>query len=484
VRVIGRYALYDEIASGGMATVHLGRLMGPVGFARTVAIKRLHPQFAKDQSFASMFVDEARLVARIRHPNVVQTLDVVASEQELFLVMDYVHGASLASLLRACVAQGQTVPPQIAASIVAGVLHGLHAAHVATNERDEPLGIVHRDVSPHNVLVGVDGIARVLDFGVAKAAGRIQTTAEGQLKGKIPYMAPEQITVAAEVASDVYAASVVLWEALATRRLFSGENEVLVISKVLAGAKEPPSKHAGKLPAGLDAITMRGLAVDPARRFVNAREMARALENCVQFATASDIGEWVERLVGSELATRTMRIKQMESRSFTVGERAPVPEGASPTTVSEGAPARMLAGTDLGEATQLSSGSVSASRTRPPARRLSVGVAAGIAGAAVTGALAMLVFLGRGPRQPATGGADPAGPLVAPSVTDSSVGEDPQPPGSSETYEKPADTPDASVAPSGVLPKSFHGGKVRRNCNPPYVDDPQTGKRKWKPACL
>src|SRR5437870_1182907 len=157
IRIVGRYAIYNEIAAGGMATIHLGRLLGPVGFSRTVAIKRLHPQFAKDPEFVSMFLDEARLAARIRHPNVVPTLDVVATQGELFLVMEYVQGESLSRLGRVMRERKERILPRICASIMSGVLHGLHAAHEAHDERGEPLGIVHRDVSPHNVLVGGDG---------------------------------------------------------------------------------------------------------------------------------------------------------------------------------------------------------------------------------------------------------------------------------------------------------------------------------------
>ena len=196
MRIVGRYALYAEIAAGGMATVHFGRLLGPVGFSRTVAIKRLHPQFAKDPEFVSMFLDEARLAARIRHPNVVPTLDVVATDGELFLVMDYVPGESIARLSRVLRERQETLPIRILSATIAGVLHGLHATHEAKDERGHPLGIVHRDVSPQNVLVGTDGVPRVLDFGVAKAAGRVQTTREGQIKGKLSYMPPEQLGAA------------------------------------------------------------------------------------------------------------------------------------------------------------------------------------------------------------------------------------------------------------------------------------------------
>src|SRR5262249_38982137 len=156
----GRYALAGEIASGGMATVHLARQLGAAGFARTVAIKRAHEKFSRDPEFVSMFLDEARLVARIRHPNVVQTLDVVAERDELFLVMEYVHGESLLRLLQLTQRRGAIMPVPIAIGIACGVLAGLHEAHEARSEAGEPLGIVHRDVSPHNVLVGTDGIAR------------------------------------------------------------------------------------------------------------------------------------------------------------------------------------------------------------------------------------------------------------------------------------------------------------------------------------
>src|SRR5690349_8197951 len=169
LRVVGRYALYGKLATGGMATVHFGRLLGPVGFSRTVAIKRLHPEFAKDPEFVAMFLDEARLAARIQHPNVVATLAVVAMAEELFLVMDYVRGESFSRVLRTARRKGLELPEGFIGSVVAGMLHGLHAAHEATDERGEPLQVVHRDVSPQNVLVGVDGVPRVLDFGVAKA---------------------------------------------------------------------------------------------------------------------------------------------------------------------------------------------------------------------------------------------------------------------------------------------------------------------------
>ncbi len=176
-RVFDRYRIGEAIASGGMATVHLGRLVGPAGFSRTVAIKRLHAYLAAESpEFVERFVDEARIASRVRHANVVPTLDVIAKDEELLLVLDYVHGESLARVRKMALELGERIPPRIASAIVVGVLRGLHAAHEATSTRGTPLDIVHRDVSPQNVLVGVDGVARVLDFGIAKAAGRVHET--------------------------------------------------------------------------------------------------------------------------------------------------------------------------------------------------------------------------------------------------------------------------------------------------------------------
>jgi ABC-type multidrug transport system ATPase subunit len=168
----GRYLVHEEIASGGMASVHLGAARGPFGFATTVAIKRLHAALAKDPDFVAMFLDEARLASRVRHGSVVSVLDVIAEDGELGLVMEYVAGESLARLCRAADEQRAPVPVPVAVAIAASILHGLHAAHQARDEQGAPLGLVHRDVSPQNVLVGADGIARLIDFGIAKAAGR------------------------------------------------------------------------------------------------------------------------------------------------------------------------------------------------------------------------------------------------------------------------------------------------------------------------
>jgi serine/threonine-protein kinase len=307
-----------------MATVYLGRLLGPVGFARTVAIKRLHPKYASEPKFVSMFLDEARLAARIRHPNVVPTLDVVTTEGELFLVMEYVHGESLAKLIQIAAKQEIAIPVPIVVAVMSGVLQGLHAAHEAKSERGAALQIIHRDVSPQNMLVGRDGTARLLDFGVARAQERLHKTQEGLVKGKIGYMAPEQLR-GEELgpATDVYAAGVVMWEALTGRPLFSGKGPGGQVVEVLEGTIESPSaalRAAGQEAranevAPLDALLLRALDRDKSARCQSARELSRAIEALVVPATAANVSDWVDAVAGEALRDRASIVAEIESKT-------------------------------------------------------------------------------------------------------------------------------------------------------------------------
>jgi serine/threonine-protein kinase len=415
--IVGRYAMYGEIAAGGMATVHYGRLLGPVGFSRTVAVKRLHPHFAKDPEFVAMFLDEARLAARIRHPNVVQTLDVVARDGELFLVMDYVQGESLSRLVRAAREQARPIPLAIVSALLCAALHGLHAAHEATNENGEPLGIVHRDVSPQNVLVGADGVPRVLDFGVAKAAGRIHTTREGQLKGKLAYMAIEQLRAGpVDRRTDVYAAGVVLWETLTLQRLFAGDSEAIVVTSVMERVVVPPSTLRPDLPPGLDEIVLRALDRDPSKRFQSAQQMAVALESCIAPASGLRIAQWIAELAGDVLALRAKSVAKIEHDSGNA-QRSPQssnPPAASASEAPVAAPGVVpvhVPGEDV-TVSQLSSVSLSTgaieARVLPNRRRaMLLGVAGAVAAIA---AIAGVVATRRAP--PAS--ASTAAPVQAP----------------------------------------------------------------------
>jgi serine/threonine-protein kinase len=255
---------------------------------------------------------------------VVPTLDVVSTDSELFIVMEYVEGESLSILRKAARQKDGLIPPAVGAAIMSGVLHGLHAAHTAENEKGEPLDIVHRDVSPQNILVGTDGIARVLDFGVAKALQSRQETRTGQVKGKSSYMAPEQVraeTLTQRV--DIFAASVVFWELLTARRLFGGTTDEERVYKVLQGEIPLPSSFCADLSSEVDAVVMKGLARDPAARFETALQMAEAIEGSMSLASQRVVGEWVARIGAQSLSGRIQALRQAETTRLTSLPPAP-----------------------------------------------------------------------------------------------------------------------------------------------------------------
>lgn len=300
----GSYTILGGIATGGMGRVFLARMTGTAGFSRLVAIKRLHPELAAERELVEMLVDEARVTSQIRHSNVVDTLDLVASDGALSLVLEYVEGESLSFLVRRAQTLGEATPRPIAIAILYGVLRGLDAAHEARNEDGEPLGIVHRDVSPQNILVGVDGIPRIIDFGVAKALGRSSFTKPGEVKGKFSYMAPEQLLgrpVTRQV--DVYAAGVMLWELLVGRQLFTAEDARVVAAAAIRGDIPRPSEANPSVPTEFDAMIVRATAQDLGERYLTAREFLIDLERHER-ASDDDVGAWVRRLAAERLAER------------------------------------------------------------------------------------------------------------------------------------------------------------------------------------
>jgi len=459
---VGRYALYGQIAAGGMGRIYLGRLLGPSGFARALAIKRLHPPYAKDPEFVSMLLDEARLAARIRHPNVVQTLDVLEQDGELFVMLEYVHGESLSRLERAAESAQEPIPIPVIAAIGAGFLHGLHAAHEATDDRGRPLGLVHRDISPQNVLVGRDGFARVLDFGVAKAAGRMRATREGEIKGKLAYMAPEHLHGTVTRRSDIYAAGVVLWELIASRRLFDDAPDLAELFAGVSPAPERPGLERADVPAELESVVMRALRHDPEERFESAREMALAIERAAEVALPSMVGTWVERMVPDRLREQSDLMAEMEAQSLVT-----VVPPASPvsTEVSTEGPARAIPDRHRGSRATLA-------RAAP--------VIAGMLIAAVAFAVAVRAL--RGEPQPKTPSAAVDVPTLsvavpalapAPSATASAI---PSPPLTSRH-------PPASVARPVPPPKARASATVRADCDPPY-DLNASGQKEYKLHCL
>ncbi|MEO8841474.1 MAG: serine/threonine-protein kinase [Kofleriaceae bacterium] len=325
--VIGRYLLHRQIARGGMATIHIARLVGDEGFTRIVAAKRLHPEFAEDADFVAMFLDEARIASKVHHRNVVPVLDVVTTGDEVVLVQEYVHGVPLHWLLRTAHEAKTHVPINIAVSVACQVLAGLQAAHETTDEMGEALGVVHRDVSPQNVMVATDGTARLLDFGIAKATMAAHITREGMFKGKLAYSAPEQIRGAATQQSDIYSLSVVLWELLVGHRLHNNaqsEGELIsevmtgrlpTILEVLAPEKEWLGANRWRHLETLDTILQKGLNIDMAKRWKTAAEMEAALATAVSPATTTGVAGWLKTL-GREFLSGRDRVIALEEASW------------------------------------------------------------------------------------------------------------------------------------------------------------------------
>ncbi|MBN2357916.1 MAG: serine/threonine protein kinase [Deltaproteobacteria bacterium] len=324
--VLGRYQLLTELASGGMATLYLARASGPAGFEKLVAIKRIHPHLSHERVFLEMFLDEARIAARIHHPNVVQIYDLGESDQSFYIAMEYIEGESLARLAGTVWQQQQAsgqkigLPLAEAGFMVAEAAAGLHAAHELRGPDNESLNLVHRDISPHNILVTYDGFVKLVDFGVAKARGRLTSTTDRSLKGKIAYMSPEQI-LGKEVdrRSDLFSLGIVLYEMTTARRLFKQPNEAATINQILQGKIPLPHTLYAGFPPALEQIVMRALQLDPAKRFQSADEMRRAIQQLLPALgapiSASEISALMQR-------TFTDRI-ELKVKLRTTGGSAP-----------------------------------------------------------------------------------------------------------------------------------------------------------------
>lgn len=454
---LGRCILGTEIARGGMATVHLGRWHGAGGFAKTVAVKRLHPQYATDPEFVNMLLDEARVVSRIRHPNVTSTIDVLDSDGELFIVMDYVHGVTLAHLLRQMKRSNQHVPVRVAARIVNGMLHGLHAAHEATDEAGERLEIIHRDVSPENVIIGVDGYSHLIDFGIARALGRHSHSTEGQVKGKLRYLSPEQVSGEdLHGQSDVFSASIVLWESLVRKRLFRGENAGAIAYEIMHRQPTPPSMLRPDVAPAIDRIVLRGLKIDRAERWGTAADMAEALEEVGGMASFREVGEWVQKVGAQQLARLSDVLKEVESMPAEVAEN----ELDMPLAVKsqKGVPGpRAAEHSSESSFDDIPSGVDITSRAAPKRR----GVLVGGAIAALLGLFGLVAMRGAGESSRPSPGTDsvskPAPEPVAPTSTAVEPPPAPSAPPSAEpsapqAAPDPAPTPSTATSSSSAAP--------------------------------
>ncbi len=300
-RSVGRYELLFRIASGGMAEVYAGRVSGEAGFQKLVAVKRMLPQLADDDEFVTMFLDEARVAANISSPNCVSTIDLGrADDGSLYIVMELVVGVTLARILKWSVQNRQPIPVSVAVDLLAQAGHGLHDAHEATTPLGHPLQIVHRDVSPQNVLVGVDGRVRLTDFGVARAVARMTETVTGRVKGKFAYMAPEQL-VAKDVdrRSDVFSLGIVAWELFTGQRLFIGEHPAETMDRVRNMPILSVQEVRADVPKQVSDVVGWALERDPSRRCPTARDFEDAIRAAAAHANIPMAKEDVVRFVRS-----------------------------------------------------------------------------------------------------------------------------------------------------------------------------------------
>lgn len=311
---LGAYELLLELAAGGMATVHLARAtdkrLGPA----LVAVKRPHRHLQGDKTFLTMLVDEARLASAIDHPNVVKVRELGFDGGMPFIVMDYVEGTSLAELRRELSAIGRAIDVRVAVRMIVDALLGLHAAHELKDDNGKPLHIIHRDVSPHNVLIGCDGRAYVTDFGIAKAEDRIQTTRTHEVKGKLAYLAPERIDKRriCTVQSDVFSMAVVLWECFAGRRLFRGDEAVDILQDVISAPIATLKQIGATIPQALDDVIARALSRDLDTRYATALDFAQAVERAAtpeHTGTHSDVARLMEAIFGARMAVRQEHVR-------------------------------------------------------------------------------------------------------------------------------------------------------------------------------
>jgi eukaryotic-like serine/threonine-protein kinase len=335
------YELLMLVASGGMGSVYLGR--SKEKNENLVAIKRAHPHLAGDPAFQRMFLREARLASRIHHANVVGVQDVEHVDHELLLVLEYVDGGSLSDLIVAADAQSSPLDARVVVRVLLDAAAGLQAAHELQGEDGTPLGVVHRDISPHNILVGVDGTAKIADFGLAKdAPAHGDVTRSVGLRGKTGYMAPEYVRDQTfDARSDVFALGVVAWQALTGKRLFQSGNEIQTLKRVLGLRPRPPSELRPGLSPSLDDVVLRALEKAPEVRWQSARAFAAALAEAAvgQIASHEEVGRCVRALLGETLERR----RRMVTTELAAPARAGAPEDYRTLSLRAPGPPALLA---------------------------------------------------------------------------------------------------------------------------------------------
>ncbi len=495
---LGRYELLLPIAQGGMARVWAARQRGQRGFQKIVAIKTILPHLAHNPEFERMFLDEARIAAGVHHPNVTEIYELGEEGKVLYLAMEWVNGDSLMNVLKGGTKVASPIDARLAARIVADACAGLHAAHELTDDDGKLLKVVHRDVSPHNLLVSIEGNVKVTDFGVAKAYGQSQQeTAAGQVKGKVAYMAPEYIGgLPFDRRADVFAAGCLLYETVTGLRPFRGESDPQVMQAVLRGTYDPPASVVKGIAPELTGVIDRALAGDPAKRFASAEAMRVALEEYLArsgpVVTSTQVGALVRQRLGPAIDKRREHVKAalatLQSHESSAGtprvlpaaghtpskpqpvsrsgvqtaalQGPPPPPPMRPRTASlsgqtgsaVGAPAPVAAVAPVATAgTPASAAAVPAASPAPSSGKYLLAAVAGIAFALVFGVLALLVWL---KMQPAASVAPPAPATAAkpPAVP-------PSPPPSAEASSAPSAATAvhaASAVPAAPGPSTFN----------------------------
>jgi len=273
----GTYLVYEELGSGAMASVHHAETRGTAGFRKAIALKRLHPQLAANEELVQAFINEARLASHLKHGNIVQTYDFGKVDGVYFIAMELARGPTLKQLIRQCVSAAGAMPMPVAIGIVIQICDALDHAHNLTDEHGTPLGIVHRDVSPSNVIVDSSGVVKLIDFGIAKVKSRNVQTQAGTIKGKFGYIAPEYLAGQIDARADLFAVGVLMHELLTSRQLFTADNEWETLSKIREMPIQPPSRWNPNVPTELDHIVLTALQRDPSLRWQNAGALRNAL---------------------------------------------------------------------------------------------------------------------------------------------------------------------------------------------------------------
>ena len=491
---LDRYELLCKIGQGGMASVWLARTQGKHGFERLVALKTVLPEHATDPSFRTMLLDEARIAAAIDHPNVARILDVGEERDIPFMVLEYVAGDSLIRLHRKLGEVDRRIPLPIVLRVLADTCSGLHVAHELTGPDGVPLGIVHRDVSPQNILVNDLGIVKLIDFGVAKATGRLAAeTATGIMKGKVPYMAPEQaLGTAVDRRADIWAMGSVAFLLLAGACPFDGPNDASRVVRAVTG--DAPDPLPSSVPPAVAAVVFRALSRDPNDRFATAADLREALEGAARRTSLTATSEDVAKFFAENLPDSVKSRKRMLERALAAGsERARAREVLTFENSSAGRPGPQVPqapgsdpniSTDLEETSVLTSAKaveVLPAETRPSRKWVTLGVAGAVA-FLVAGAFAVGSFTSSAGVQKASAGTAtsratppvdtaPAGTLGA-SV--SSTLPTPTPTTSVSVSHAPSASASASAPKTALLPpRPSHSPPVATTSHPPPPKPPK-----------